>query len=241
MQLTCEIYRYIYIEGLRIAQSVARCELKNRQYTIYAKGDGDLARWKTHCPTTMTLNGWLVELIENSIEEIENPSGSPKGHSEEINRLRKENIELELQNKQLAKRIGEFEDAIRTRPSHPDQRVVKFLQNGGILQSATIPGGSWVIVDAFSHKEKQTDGEPSEADVREFQRELMYTTIKVISRDITTKTLIIRPRDSAGAVDDNKIVEDIGIQRAKTVSYTIEQLENLGLVESTRRGYKWIS
>lgn len=180
-------------------------------------------------------------MIENSIEEIDNPSGSPKGHSEEINRLRKKNIELEQQNKKLVKRIGEFEDAIRTRPSHPDQNVVKFLRNGGILQSATIPGGSWVIVDAFSHKEKQTDGEPSEADVREFQRELMYTTIKVISRDITNKTLIIRPRDSAGAVDDNKIIEDIGIQRAKTVSYTIEQLENLGLVESTRRGYKWIS
>ena len=119
---------------------MARADLKNRQFTIYARHDGDLSRWKDHCPSTMTLNGWLVELIELGIEET--AKTRPKNiYGEEINQLRKDNLELKQENERLSARVHEVESIYeKSRQIYPhlDKSVVDLLLRGGTWTSPKI-------------------------------------------------------------------------------------------------------
>jgi hypothetical protein len=216
---------------------MARPGLKGRQFTIYAPSREDLKKWKELCKP-MTLNGWIMEMIERGVEEISNPAAKTRS-SDNINDLRKEILELKRENKRLVARISEIEGAFkssRIQSLELDQNVVEFLKKGGILKSvASVPPNQWTIVDAISEKEKRFEHEPNESEITEFKDGLGYTSIKIILKDDANKTLIVRPSDRVGGMDIN----EIKIRRAKIVSSTLDQLENLGLARNTRVGWRW--
>jgi hypothetical protein len=113
---------------------MARAELKDRQFTIYAPSKDALKRWKQLCKP-MTLNSWILELIERGIEEIE--SAQPKTRSiDEINTLRKDNLELRKEVARLQREVA----AIPERSEEPsfDTGVVALLRTGGIWSSTQI-------------------------------------------------------------------------------------------------------
>jgi hypothetical protein len=68
---------------------MARKSLNKRQITVYARDDTDVDKWKKLCKP-LTLNGWILEMIEKGIEN----SFLITIDTEELNSLRKENMEL---------------------------------------------------------------------------------------------------------------------------------------------------
>ncbi|MGD0953934.1 MAG: hypothetical protein ABR985_16345 [Methanotrichaceae archaeon] len=86
---------------------MARADLKCRQYTIYAHHDKDLSKWKDRCPPTLSLNSWIVELIERGMEDEKIAARSKSSsNSDELNRLRRENLDLQQANERLAARLS---------------------------------------------------------------------------------------------------------------------------------------
>jgi hypothetical protein len=178
----------------------------------------------------MTLNGWLVELIEASIEDMHTTKTTP---NDEIARLRKEILDMK-------RRVAEAENA-RT-SIQLDKSVVDYLRNGGVIKYPVAPSrsnpskisGNWMIVDIISGRTKQTTGKPTETNIQEFIDELHYKTVRIIGRDNDTRILTVRPVDKAGAgiaVSDD----------ANSLIDTLTLLEDWELIEHTRKGWKWIS
>lgn len=215
---------------------MARKSLNARQFTLYAKADGDILRWKELRPSTLTLNGWLVELIESSIEGGQDMRAPRTKLNDEIARLKKENLETKLENERLLIRVNDLEHA-RT-SIQLDKSIVDYLKNGGVIKyptpqrsrpSSTITG-DWVILDLISGKTKATTSEPSEDDLLAFKDALHYTTMKIVSKDTGTRTLTVRPSDSAGAGvdgDDHAMID------------TLTLLEDWELIEHIRGGWRW--
>jgi hypothetical protein len=113
---------------------MARAELKDRQFTIYAPSKDALKRWKQLCKP-MTLNSWILELIERGIEEIESAQPQTKS-SDAINDLRKENRELRKEVARLQREVA----AIPERSEEPllDKGIVLLLKAGGVWSSTQI-------------------------------------------------------------------------------------------------------
>lgn len=216
---------------------MARKSLNARQFTLYAKADGDIPRWKELCPSTLTLNGWLVELIESSIEGGQDMRAPRTKLNDEIARLKKENLETKSENERLLARINDLEHA-RT-SIQLDKSIVDYLKSGGVIKyptpqrsrpSGTVTG-DWVILDLISGKTKATTSEPTEDDLQAFKDALHYTTMKIVAKDAGTRTLTVRPSDSAGAGDDHDDHAMID---------TLTLLEDWELIEHTRGGWRWV-
>ena len=214
---------------------MARPELNGRQYTIYAATKADLIKWKQLC-SPMTLNAWILTAIDRFVEELEsNPVLHPprrKGGAD-INALRREIVALKEENQRLTTQLSDFEK--RKPLSSPNPKLTEFLKKGEILKSA----GSvnyWTIVDNISGKETFVDHIPTKDDIIEFKDRLGYTKVKILDEDTANKMLVIRPSDRAGGID----IAELKLRHAKDISHTIEELENLGLVEFERGGWKWI-
>jgi hypothetical protein len=214
---------------------MARPELHGRQYTIYSATKEDLIKWKQLCPP-LTLNAWILTAIDRFVDEIEsNPvlHPSPRQGGADINALRREIVALKEENQRLTARLSEFER--RTPLTQPNPKLTEFLKKGEILKSA----GSvdyWTIVDSISGKETYVDHVPTEEDIIAFKDILGYTKVKIREKDAANKMLVIRPSDQAGGIDIN----EIRLRHAKDISHTIEELENLGLIEFKSGGWKWI-
>jgi hypothetical protein len=234
---------------------MGRPELRGREVSVYAPSKKHLIRWKEEAKNlNLPLSGWIADLIECAIEETgKNSSSSARiKTSDEINRLRKENVELKQENKRLIAQVQEVGDAFKKSRTSPSWSVMEHLNDGSRWKWEELVKGSktvvrrdvtlttranWVIVDAMTGKEEGITGtnEPGKADIIKFKDKLLYTSVKILSKDIASKTLIIRPSDKAGAYDSES-----RINQAEMVSNTLEQLENLGLVESNRLGWRWI-
>ena len=122
---------------------MARSDLKRRQFTIYAHHDKDLSRWKECCPPTLSLNSWLVELIERGMEDEKIAARSKSSNNtDELNRLRRENLDLQQANDRLAARLREAEEVYeKTAQIHPqllDRGVIDLLRSGGTWTSPKI-------------------------------------------------------------------------------------------------------
>lgn len=210
---------------------MARPSLKGRQLSLYAPSIEAVERWKKLCKPS-TLNGWILEMIDRGIEDDNTPATKTGTH---INALRKENMELKQENDRLKARLTEIEKAFKTStPSRLDQNAVDFLKTGGVIESAA-SAHWWTIVDSITGKEKRVE-RPDEEEIIKFKDSLGYTSIKIVERDDASKTLVIRPSDRVGGLN----LMEIRTMRAKNVSSTLEQLEELGLVKNTQRGWVWI-
>jgi hypothetical protein len=215
---------------------MARPELHGRQYTIYASRKEDLIKWKELCPPTMTLNAWILEAIERFVEETDSDPilhPSPRRGGADINAFRRENAALKAEIERLTARLSDFEKRRPLLPLNP--KLKGFLEKGGTVKSA----GSvdyWTIVDKFSGDETYIDHEPTEDDIIKFKDGFGYTKVKIVENDTANKTLIIRPSDRAGGMD----ISEIKLRHAQGISRTLNELENLGLIEFKGGGWKWI-
>jgi len=180
---------------------MARSSLKGRQYTIYVHRDEDLADWKKLCPSSMTLNGWILEMIEKGIDVIEKRSIPRINDTEELNALRKENLELKKENEVLAARLHqkEIQDALEQsqKPLQLDKQIVDLLKTGGFWPSTRI------IANLINH------GEMDDA---------AYTPTAL----------------------EERVMKNANSKRRKAIKHTLQELEQLGLLELTPRGWKWI-
>jgi hypothetical protein len=208
---------------------MARPSFKGRQLSLYARSIEDVERWKKICKPS-TLNGWILELIDR---ELEKDAPATKIGTD-INVLRKENLDLKQENIRLKARVTEIEKASKIpAPSPLDPNAVEFLASRGVIKSAA-QSYWWLIVDAITGKEKRIES-PSKEEITKFKDSLGYTSIRIIEKDDASKTVVIRPRDRAGGLD----LMEIRTRRARNVSSTLEQLEAMGLVKNTQRGYVW--
>jgi len=116
-----------------------RPEFAGRQATIYLDTHRDLERWKKLAKSsTLTLNRWVIETVEAAIET---PRESRSGDSNEVNQLRKENLELKQANERLAARLSEVEEVYEKSTqihSHLDKGVVDLLLSGDSWTSPKI-------------------------------------------------------------------------------------------------------
>jgi hypothetical protein len=177
---------------------MARADLKRRQYTIYAHHDKDLSRWKDRCPPTVSLNSWLVELIERGMDDEKIAARTKSGsNTDELNRLRRENLDLQQANERLMARLREAEE-VYEKTAHTihspqlDRNVVDLLRSGGTWTSPKI-------------------------------------TEQLLTADKDTyKKFFTESHNELNKVD-----------HAKSISRTLELLEQAGLVEQTARGWIW--
>jgi len=208
---------------------MARKELNRRQFTIYTTTDGDIARWRSCCPKGTTLNRLIIEAVETFLEgeTADQSTAQVKKLHHEIAELKKKNEELEKSNQDLLA-------AGKTRSSL-HKPTIEYLRRDGIIKSPRNVPGQWAIVDMITDKYAHFDHIPDETDIKNFKHDLGYTSVRV--QKIEDNTIWIRPSDQAGATD---IASDIELQYNRAVRDTIEQLEELGLVECVRGGgYKW--
>lgn len=119
---------------------MARPGLKNRQYTIYARDDADIPRWRELC-RPLTLNRWILEMIERGIEDR---SKIRTTDTEELNSLRKKNLELKQESEILKMKLQEKEEIEKlqatTREENKSLRkdIVDILKSSGTLDSVQI-------------------------------------------------------------------------------------------------------
>ena len=169
-----------------------RPEFKGRQATIYLDTHADLVRWKKLAKPN-TLNRWVIETVEAAIE-APRPKSS---NGEEINQLRKENLDLRQEVERLAARLREAEE-VYEKTAHTihspqlDRNVVDLLRSGGTWTSPKI-------------------------------------TEQLLTADKDTyKKFFTESHNELNKVD-----------HAKSISRTLELLEQAGLVEQTERGWIW--
>jgi hypothetical protein len=135
---------------------MARPELKGRQFTIYANREEDLRKWKELCPP-MTLNGWILEMIEKGIE-----NRPPRTNdTQELNDLRKKVQELTKENEMMAARLHQREilDALERSkgPMQLDKQIIDLLKTGGCWPSTRI------IANLINHGEMEDRAYPTTA------------------------------------------------------------------------------
>jgi hypothetical protein len=188
---------------------MARREIRDRQYTIYFPSKDDLERWRK-LSRPLTLNHWIMLMVEKSIEDEPTKTKS----SDDINALRKENLELKKENKVLEakleqNRVREVEGLLEQArgPMPLDRHVVDLLRSGGCWPSARIIKELKITAE----KEMATaDGEDG-----------LYLPSAFTS---AFTSALIRGHGS----------------EPRAVNKTLEQLETLGLVKNTWKGWVWI-
>jgi len=167
-----------------------RPEFKGRQATIYLDTHADLVRWKKLAKPN-TLNRWVIETVEAAIE-APRPKSS---NGEEINQLRKENLDLRQEVERLAARLREAEEVYeKSTQIHPqlDKGVVDLLRSGGTWTSPKI-NAQLLTADKDLYKKFFTESHA------EFSK----------------------------------------VDHAKAINRTLEQLELVGLIKQTAKGWTW--
>jgi hypothetical protein len=177
---------------------MARADLKRRQFTIYAHHDKDLCRWKDRCPSTLSLNAWLVELIERGMEDEKIGTRlKSSSNSDELNRLRRENLDLQQANERLAARLSQVEEVYeKSTQIHPqlDKGVVDLLRSGGTWTSPKITE-KLLIADKNQYKKFFTESHA------EFNK---VDHAKSIGRTIEQLELVGLIKESSGGWTWNK-------------------------------------
>jgi hypothetical protein len=197
---------------------MARREVQDRQFTIYFPSHEDLERWKG-LSKPYTLNHWIMLMVEKAIKD----KPIRTRDADEINALRKRNLELEQENESLTARLEKTKakevEALLEKAKGPiplDKHVVDLLRSGGAWPSARI------IKELTTEKEMATaDGE----DVN--YRMLEVEEIPALYLSPSTKEL------------SKPVIKFNRSERIKGIKRTLEQLEALNLVEYTRQGWKW--
>ena len=115
---------------------MARSQLKKRQYTIYTHHDEDLTEWKKLCPPTLTLNGWILTMIEKGIDVVENRQAPRIINPDEINALRMENINLKKELQMAMAKLEQLKirEANYTKLIHEvddnEREIIDFIKRG---------------------------------------------------------------------------------------------------------------
>lgn len=183
---------------------MARREVQDRQFSLYFPSVADKERWRK-LAKPYTLNHWIILMVQKAIENKPTESSS-----DEVNALRKRNLELEQENKLLVRKLGQS----RARevkglkgPMPLDKQVVNLLKSGGFWPSTKIIRELKITVDG------EDDGLYLESSSIHGQR--------------------IEPllKHSISEVDSS--------ERVRAVSNTLEQLSDLELVENTWQGWRW--
>jgi hypothetical protein len=172
-----------------------RSEYAGRQVTLYLDTHADLVRW-TELARPSTLNRWVIEIVEASIDAPTQKS-SNKVYGEEINQLRKENLALKQEVERLAARVNEAEKIHErsTASTQLEKDVVDLLRPGGVWTPSKINEN--LLID----------------------NKLFAAKLKDMSMTAAPITVMV--------------------ERAKAINRTLEQLELLGLIKQTSRGWTW--
>ncbi len=185
---------------------MARREVQDRQFTIYLDSHEDLERWKK-LAKPYTLNRWIMLQVERGI-------AAPKKtkDTDEVNALRKRNLELESENEALTARLEkiqakEVEDMSKG-PLPLDKSVVDLLKSGGQWSSAR-------IVKELVKREMA---------VAEGDEDVNYYKDEGIDEG---PALSLEPPPFNHS------------ERLKAIKKTLEELCNLGLVKQTWQGWAW--
>ena len=176
------------------------------------------------------MNRLIIEAVETFLE-----GETADQSTAQVKKLHHEIAELKKKNEELEKRNQDLLAAGKTRSSL-HKPTIEYLQRNGIIKSPRNVPGQWAIVDMITDKYAHFDHMPDETDIKNFKHNLGYTSVRV--QKIENNIIWVRPSDKAGAT--GLLASDIEIQYNRAVRDTIEQLEELGLVECVRGGgYKW--
>jgi hypothetical protein len=113
---------------------MARRELRDKQYTIYAKSHADLVRWRALAASqSSSLNNWILTMIERGVD---GPVFTT-ANADEINDLRKQITDLTKRNEDLTARLELTQGMPREEPQL-DKDVVDLLRSGGAWSAMKI-------------------------------------------------------------------------------------------------------
>jgi transposase-like protein len=239
--------------------------MAREQFTFYAEAE-DIAEWKERAKP-YPLNRWIREVIRQHLEGGNHSRSAGSDHAEEIAALKRQNTELLDENKRLSAQLNNQQSpavvAFDDDTEELLREVVSTIRSGRAWSSAQVikkfvppvktrmmtkdveerinrivgVHDNWVIVDIVSEKKKQMTSEPDEDEIKAFKDSLHYTSVRVVKRDIANKTLVIRPKDSAGMDDRNEDI--INLMRVKAIGRTLNELESLGIIRNIASGYVW--
>lgn len=200
---------------------MARREVNDRQFSLYFPSVADKERWRK-LAKPYTLNHWIMLMVEKAIED--KPAESS---SDEVNALRKRNLELEHENKILATKLKQSQEVKGIKGPLPlDKQVVDLLKSGGYWPSTKII--KELKISAEDEGEMATaDGEDGYRDMNDelnFENPLRHSL--KIEEPLVHHILHIEQPSSS--------------ERSKAINNTLEQLRDLNLVEFTWQGWKWI-
>jgi hypothetical protein len=188
----------------------------DRVFTFLFPTAEDKARWKK-LAEPLTLNRWIFLQVERAIEDA---PVTTRTTTDDINALRKENLELRKENEAMAAKLDqsrarEVEDILERSkgPMPMDKHVVDLLRSGGYWSSTRLM------------KKLAQEAAPPEA-MHAFRIDDDDASNSVVAADFFSNSL-------------NEILP-LEVD-AKAVERTLDALEQIGLVKKSWQGWKWNS
>ena len=184
----------------------------DRVFTFLFPTAEDKARWKK-LAEPLTLNRWIFLQVERAIEDA---PVTTRTTTDDINALRKENLELRKENEAMAAKLDqsrarEVEDILERSkgPMPMDKHVVDLLRSGGYWTSTKL--------------------------IKKLAQEAAPEAMQAFRMDDDDASNSVVAADFFSNFNENLTLEvDL-----KAVERTLDALEQIGLVKKSWQGWKW--
>jgi hypothetical protein len=184
----------------------------DRVFTFLFPTAEDKARWKK-LAEPLTLNRWIFLQVERAIEDA---PVTTRTTTDDINALRKENLELRKENEAIAAKLDqsrarEVEDILERSkgPMPMDKHVVDLLRSGGYWTSTKL--------------------------IKKLAQEAAPEAMQAFRMDDDDASNSVVAADFFSNFNENLTLEvDL-----KAVERTLDALEQIGLVKKSWQGWKW--
>ncbi|MGD0951210.1 MAG: hypothetical protein ABR985_02260 [Methanotrichaceae archaeon] len=184
----------------------------DRVFTFLFPTAEDKARWKK-LAEPLTLNRWIFLQVERAIEDA---PVTTRTTTDDINALRKENLELRKENEAMAAKLDqsrarEVEDILERSkgPMPMDKHVVDLLRSGGYWTSTKL--------------------------IKKLAQEAAPEAMQAFRMDDDDASNSVVAADFFSNFNENLTLEvDV-----KAVERTLDALEQIGLVKKSWQGWKW--
>ena len=184
----------------------------DRVFTFLFPTAEDKARWKK-LAEPFTLNRWIFLQVERAIEDA---PVTTRTTTDDINALRKENLELRKENEAMAAKLDqsrarEVEDILERSkgPMPMDKHVVDLLRSGGYWTSTKL--------------------------IKKLAQEAAPEAMQAFRMDDDDASNSVVAADFFSNFNENLTLEvDL-----KAVERTLDALEQIGLVKKSWQGWKW--
>jgi hypothetical protein len=184
----------------------------DRVFTFLFPTAEDKARWKK-LAEPLTLNRWIFLQVERAIEDA---PVTTRTTTDDINALRKENLELRKENEAMAAKLDqsrarEVEDILERSkgPMPMDKHVVDLLRSGGYWTSTKL--------------------------IKKLAQEAAPEAMQAFRMDDDDASNSVVAADFFSNFNENLTLEvDV-----KAVERTLDALEQIGLIKKSWQGWKW--